>query len=356
MKFQWQANATQEQVTAAQNQAEAVVKSIKSGGDFAKIIQPYKLDLTGQDWMTLNQVPSELQKSVAAMTKSNQVSAPIRTDKGFVIVKVMDIKEPGVQPFEAAKDKVKETYIRQHAEEQYAGLRDQLADVTYEHPDSLSLASKVLNLPIQTSESFAKDKPGKDISQYKKVRDVAFSNDVLNLQNNSDVIQLNPETVIVLRVKSHVVSTLLPLNTISQQIEDKLKAQGAESRAAKFADDLKTKLQSGVDPQQLASTNKFVWNSAGYISRYSTKIDTAILNTAFSLPNPSTVQNKVVYGVARLPNGYAIVALKSVKAGAIADKKQYSVFAEQMQNSEGLLEYELYRRSQINKANVSIQH
>ena len=50
-----------------------------------------------------------------------------------------------------SKDKVKETYIRQHAEEKFAELRDQLADLTYEHPDSLQLASTTLNLPIQTS-------------------------------------------------------------------------------------------------------------------------------------------------------------------------------------------------------------
>ena len=124
---------------------------------------------------------------------------------------MIEIKEPKMQAFDAVKDKVKETYVHQHAEEKFAELRDQLADMTYEHPDSLQLASKTLNLPIITSELFTKEKAGKDISQYKKVRDTAFSNDVLNLQNNSDVIQLNPETVIVLRVKSHIASTLLPL-------------------------------------------------------------------------------------------------------------------------------------------------
>ena len=62
------------------------------------------------------------------------------------------------------------------------------------------------------------------------------------------------------------------------------------------------------------------------------------------LPNPANMQNKVSYGVTRLPNGYGIVAVKSVKPGIIADKKQATVYAEQIQNSEGLLEYELYKR------------
>ena len=77
----------------------------------------------------------------------------------------------------------------------------------------------------------------------------------MNLQNNSDVIQINPETVVVLRVKSHIASTLLPLNSISKQIEEKLKAKQAEQLAQKFAHDFLAKLQSGqVDPATLRAT------------------------------------------------------------------------------------------------------
>ena len=348
------ANAQRDEILAAQKNADAAVQEIKNGKDLSKVASGYAENITGQNWMTLNQVPVELQKAVAELTKPGQVSEPIKTSKGFVVVKVVDIKEPQMQSYETVKDKVKETYIHQHAEEKFAELRDQLADVTYEHPDSLRLASKKMNLPIIVSDLFTKEKGGKDISQYKKVRDTAFSNDVLTLQNNSDIIQLNPETVIVLRVKSHIAPALLPLKSVASQIGDKLKAEAIEARTAKFAEDLQAKLQSGADSQQLAKTNKLTWNSTGFIGRYSTKVDSAILDLAFRLANPATVKNKVVYGVTRLPNGYAIVALKAVKEGRVADKKQYTVFAEQVQNSEGLLEYELYKQSQTNKAKIKI--
>ena len=177
----------------------------------------------------------------------------------------------------------------------------------------------------------------------------------MNLENNSDVLQLNPETMIVLRIKSHVASSLLPLSEISKQIEEKLKVQEAEKRADKFALDLIAKLQSGSNPEQLASSYKLKWNTAGMIGRYSSKIDTAILDLAFSLPNPANAENKVSYGSARLTSGYAIVAVKSVKPGVIADQKQATVYAEQIQNSEGLLEYELYKQSQIAKAKINVK-
>ncbi len=339
---------SRDQVMAATDQAEKVINGIQSEKMATKTDNAIVYD-----WMILNQVPAELQKAVATLKQSGQVSELVKTDEGFVIIKALDIRPPRIQPFEASKDKVKETYVHQYGEEQFANLREQLTSLTYEHPDSLQYAAKAMGLSIKTSELFTKDKSGKDISQYKKVRDVAFSEDVLHAQNNSDALQLNPDTVVVLRLKSHIASTLLPLKDISKQIADKLKAQEAEVRAGKLAEELKTKLAAGTNPQQIAAAYKLTWNNTGYQGRYSTKVDSAILDTAFSLPNPEKMLGNIVYGVTRIPNGFAVVALKSIKPGKIADQKQEAVFSEQVQNSEGLLEYELYTNS--NRAQSSIE-
>lgn len=357
IEFPIAANASQDEIKEISKHAMVASEALKKDSDSSdlnKIAEQNTGKLINLGWMTLTQAPAELQKAVSGLSKIGDSSEPFKTSKGFVIIKVVDLQEPKMLTFDAVKDKVKEGYIRQHAEEKFAELRDKLADLTYEHPDSLQFASKDLNLPVQTSELFTKDKAGKDISQYKKVRDTAFSNDVMNLQNNSDVIQLNPETVIVLHIKSHVASSLLPLSEVSKQIEEKLKTQEAENRTNKFSEDLLAKLQSGSDAQQLAATYKLKWNAAGLLGRYSNKVDTAILDLAFRLPNPKDMQNKTTYGVTRVPNGYAIVALKSVKPGTLADAKQAAVYAEQIQSSEGLLEYELYKRSQTAKAKISV--
>jgi peptidyl-prolyl cis-trans isomerase D len=268
-----------------------------------------------------------------------------------VILKADEVREPKMQSFEQVKDKVREIYVRQHAEEKFAEMRDQLADLTYANPSSLQSAAKDMGLTIQDSELFTKEKPGKDISQYKKVRDAAFSNDVLNLQNNSDVIQISPELVAVIRVKSHLVSKLLPLADISGQIADKLKAQEADSRAEKYAQELKSKFENGGNPIDLTAQQNFIWTKLGYVGRYSTKVDSAVMDTAFRLPHPA--EGKVVYGVIRLPGGYGVVAVRGVKDGYIDDKK-LGVFSEQIQNSQGYLEYTLYKDSQVSKAKIKV--
>jgi len=102
-----------------------------------------------------------------------------------------------MQTYEAVKDKVKEL-ISSACRRKFAELR-KISWCNYEHPDSLQTAAKNLNLTIKSSELLLK-KRCTDISQYKKVREAAFSNDVLHLQNNSDAIQVSPETVIIVRL------------------------------------------------------------------------------------------------------------------------------------------------------------
>lgn len=345
--------ATPEEATAVANKAAEAAKAIQSGADIAKVAAQYSANMNTENWTALAQVSAELQKPVSGLAKPGDSSDPFKTSKGWMIVKAVDIQEPKMLSFEAVKSKVKDAYVHQHAEEKFAEIRDQLAELTYEHPDSLQSASKSLNLPIQTSELFTKEKPGKDISQYKKVREIAFSNDVLNLQSNSDVILVNPETAVVIRIKSHVASKLLPLTEISKQIEDKLKAKEAENQAATYANEIKKQLDAGAAPEKVAAEKSLKWVKTGYIGRYSTKVDTAILDLAFRLPIKS--DNKLSFGVTRLSNGYAIVALKSVKPGVVTDKKQLSVYSEQMQNSEGMLEYQLYKQSVTNAAKIKVQ-
>lgn len=344
-------NLSQNQLKTAQENAEQIATQMQTNTDMEKIAAAYSAQFTDSGWLLLNQLPVEWQKEMSGLTKPGQVSKPFKSARGLMIVKVLDMKEPKIEPFEAVKEKVKESYIRQHAEEKFSELRDRLADLAYEHPDSLLMVSKTLNLPIKKSELFSKEKAGVGLSQYKKIREVAFTNDVLNLQNNSDVVQVNPETAIVVHIKSHVASTLLPLKSIAKQIEGKLKVATAEMQAAQLAEEIKNKLQAGTDPQQLITPYHFSWVQAGFMGRYASKIHTAILDLAFRLPNPATVGHKV-YGITRLPNGFAVVSLTGVRDGTVADKKQYSVFAEQVQNSEGLLEYELYKNSVMNNAKI----
>lgn len=357
MEFPLAQNATGSEALAVKQKADNAFNLLTQGKPFNDVAKGYMGELTFKGWLTLNQVPEALQHAVANLTKVGQFSAPIRTSKGFVILSVSDIQEPKIQPFDVVKDRIYDSYVRQQAEEKFASMRDQLANLTYEHPDSLQTAAIELHLPVLKSEFFSKDKEGgHDISQFKKAREIAFSDDVLNLQNNSDIIQLNSETIAVLRIDTHLPARLMPLKEVSPQIETRMKAKLADDQVRVFATQLQTQLMyGGTDQAAVAAKYNLSWRDVGFVNRYAAKIDPALLDELFRLPNPAYKNGTISYGVARLPTGYAVIALSEVKAGSV-DPKQYHIFAEQVQNGNGFMEYELYRQSQEVKARVKISN
>lgn len=350
--------ASEKEIAAAQDKAKELAEKGKTVKEFltlANATTVVKAPDFLQGWISINKVPNELQKTIVGLTKKGEVSAPIHVQSGFVIFKVVDLKDAEVQPFEKVKDKVKDTLVHQHAEEKFNALKEQITNITYEHPDSLEPAAKELNLKVQTSNLFSKDKGGNDITGNTKIREAAFSNDVLNLQNNSDVIQLNPDSVMVLRVKSHVPATTLPLKTVEKQITDKLKETEIENKTAELANQIVAKLQSGASIQDVAKQYQLTWNNVGFIGRHAGKIDSAILDTAFAMPKPE--QNKLTFANTKMQKGYAIIVLNAVRdSSANKTKDQYKVYGEQIQNSLGLLEYELYKQSLMNRAKIKMEN
>lgn len=346
-----------QQADEALKKANDLLGKLRQGGNFNQYARQYSspsLQSELGDWVSMNQLPNALQKPVLALTRAKPLSNVIPVDQGYLILKLLDLREAQVQPFEQVKDKVTETLARQQAEEKMAAMREQLADLTYEHPDSLQPAAKALDLTQQSTLFFTLEKGGQDISANKKIRDAAFSSDVLHSQNNSDVIQLNPETMVVLRMKAHLPQALLPLATVSSQIKSRLEAENAKAMVEKLAQEILQKLQAGTSEEQVASQYHVTWTQAGYLGRYSDKVASAILEKAFQLPRlPDNRSTNA--GLVKLPSGYAVLVLHGVRDGVIKDQKQSALFAEQIQNSEGLLEYELYKQSVIAKAKVSIE-
>ncbi len=352
--------ATDDDVKQALTKMTELAKLANSGKSFAEMIKTSSVT-AGDDKLkkslALEQFPTELQKTISGLTKVGQVSEPLRTNKGFVLLKVLSYKEAAVQPFETVKNKVSEVYAHQQAEVEFGDLREKLASSTYEHPESLATAAKVLNLPIQTSSLFTKDKGGKDITNHEKVRETAFSNDVLNLQNNSDVIQLNSDTLVVLRVKNHVPAALLSLEAVKKQIEGKLAANAIEEKLQQFASTTTAALNAGqLTLDQAKAKYNLVETNVGFTGRHASKIDQAILDTAFAMPKPQT--NQTTFDFSKSANGYAIVALTALKEPNLAtnSKDQYQAYADQIQGSQGGLEYELYKKSLMTNAKIVLEN
>jgi len=336
-------------VDAAEKIANQVYEQAKKGSSFPQLATEHKLEqmpLT-QNWIAQSNAPAEWQKILPLLTHSGQVNPPVRIGSGFIILKAIGYQAPKELSFEQAKSKVTDAVKYQKAEKTFNELRETLTNLTYEHPDTLVPAAKALSLPLQVTGLFTKDQGDEGISSQAKVRDIAFSDDVLNAGNNSDVIQIDPDTIVVMRVKYHAPPSLLKLSEVESKIENKLKSLEIEQQALKIAN----------ENIQLAMTNpvpnfSLDFTKLGWTSRHDTKVDPAILQVAFNMPAPTS--NRPTYATAKLKDGFAIVSVSGVKNGELTNKDESNVFLEQTQNTQGLLEYELYKDSLMKQAKITL--
>jgi len=347
---------SKEIVDQAHNKINAIYQKAHAGADFSKLLQENNLsqnNLYSQEWVTLNKLPVELQHELVHLTQPGQITNPVKIKQGFAIFKVKEYKKGKALSFADAKNSVKENYIHQKAEEQFATMRDTLANLTYEHPDSLLPAAKDLGLTEKETNLFSKN----DTSVNEKIRKAAFSNEVLNQQNNSDLIQISSDSVMVIRLKSHQPAALLSLNNVQNQILEKLKSKAINAQTVQLAIEIQKRLQNNknANAEQIANQYQLKVTPLNFIGRHSTHVDSAILDIAFSIPKPDSI-HPITYAIVKIPQGYAIVGLSSVRQGVLKTTDQYRVFAEQIQNTQGLLEYQLYKQSLMQHANIQMMN
>ncbi|HVC38049.1 MAG TPA: hypothetical protein VNF46_06560, partial [Gammaproteobacteria bacterium] len=195
----------------------------------------------------------------------------------------------------------------------------------YEHPDSLQMVSKQLNLPVETVADVTRD-AGSGIAANPAVRQKAFSDAVLIQGNNSDPIQIGPNHVVVIRVQGHIPSEQKPLAEVRDQLATLLKQQLAAQNAQQIAQAVETALKSGQDIDQVAKKYNLNFSAVKFVSRTEASVPAPILSAAFTLPIPAGGASES--GTVALADGdQAVFVFSGVKVGDISSLSKDQIVA-----------------------------
>ncbi|MGL4894501.1 MAG: peptidylprolyl isomerase, partial [Shewanella sp.] len=162
---------------------------------------------------------------------------------------------------------------------------------------------------VKTTELFSRDEVPAALNKPELVK-AAFS-DAVKLQGlNSEVIELSPNHVVVIRLKAHQDAGTLPLSVVQSSISDRLKQDQANDAARAKAQELIAKVKANAADVTLSVKAK--------LGRGDQTVDGAIVAKAFQMATPSA--SPVVDSVA-LANGYAVIALDKVNpADAVSEE------------------------------------
>lgn len=313
---------------------------IDAGNDFAELAKEFSEDpgsaVSGGDLGSFEQgmmVP-EFDQAVFSM-QEGQVSAPIKTEFGYHLIKLEKINKRSVTPLAEVRNEVVEQYQKQQADRQYFDLLEQLNNIAYEQPDSLEPAAEALGLEIQTSELFARNGGQDDVTSNQKVVNTAFSDDVLKSELNSTAIELNADQAVVIRINQYQEERQKPLNEVKAEIQVQLEREAAIAEASKLGDEVMAKLAAGETPESLM-TDGIEWHTVGWVGRDSQNLLPQMLAEVFKVAKP--VADKPVWHKYQLPTGDTVlIQLKGVKAQDLTAEQRAPLkdaYAKLMANAE----------------------
>jgi peptidyl-prolyl cis-trans isomerase D len=317
-------DATDEELKEAEKQAQDLLVKINAGESFEDLAKKFSDDFgsrkTGGDlgWFGPKTMVQPFEDAVKSMKIGDVSTAPVKTQFGFHIIKLEDIKPEVVRPFEEVREQLLTELKKERAETAFYGQAEQFANLAFENPNSLEVLTKTLNLKSKTTELFSnKGSQDKDsiLSNPKVVR-AAFSDAVLKDGYNSDVIQIDEQHIVVLRLKDHEPAKAKPIEDVKDDIVAALTKERIEEKAASLGDKLLKQIKdkkADID-NILKDYEDLNWSAAIWAARDDTSIPQAIVSEAFKLGR--TTDDTAIYEGISLDNeDYALIALLDVKDG-----------------------------------------
>ncbi len=245
-----------------------------------------------------------------------EVSAPVKSEFGWHIIKLLGVQSPEVPAFESLKPQLVRELKAQQVEQRFVETSKQLEDSAFEASD-LAQPAQELGLMVQTTEAFGRD-GGEGITANRQVIQAAFSDEVLVDGANSSVIELDPDTSIALRVKEHLKPAAIPLADVREDIVQQLQRSLAAEAARAKGEQLLADLRKGQQPDDGQ------WQAVEAATRSQEGVAPALLQAVFRMPRPEQ-QDKPSYSGVALSNGdYAVVRLNGVNEpeAALTDEEK----------------------------------
>lgn len=304
-----------EQATAM---AVAAQDRIRAGEDFAALAQELSADTaSGEDGGDIGYsdgsvFPPEIEEALELL-ELNEVSDPISTEFGVHLVKLTEDSENVFQSFEEVAERIERDMKRAQVELLYSERLADLSNLAFETGD-LEAVSQELNLAILQSGEITRN-GGPGIFSNPQVIDAAFSDEVLQDGNNSEVIELNPSQAAVIRVQEYNAASVFPLEEVEPEIAVILRTEMERDAVQGLGNEILTALESGADIQPLLDSNELEWITADGTRRNSPTVNREVLERAFALAAP---EDSPVRAGFTLANGtFVLVELNAVIAGTV---------------------------------------
>jgi peptidyl-prolyl cis-trans isomerase D len=224
----------------AEQKAQQALAELRDGADFADVAQTYSDDTfsaeVGGDleWVERGMMDEDFDQAAFELENVGDVSDVVETSFGYHIIKLTDLRPGSVTPFEEVADEVRQQLVEQQLEDRYFQLQQQLAEVSFEQPDTLAPTAEAIGEQVRTTDLFARNRAPTPLSDDVILNNI-FSENLIDERLNSDIIETSDDRSLVVRVLEHEPQHTRELAEVRDQIEQQLRTEKAQQMALEQA-------------------------------------------------------------------------------------------------------------------------
>ena len=341
---------------AAREKAQALKAELDNGADFAALAEANSDDTFSAenggdlDFITPEMMDPAFDEAAFGLANVGDVSDVVETEFGFHIIKLTELREAQIKSFDEVADEIRDTLLYDAAMEKYFELQNTMAEIAFEVPDTLEDVANAVDLPVQESVLFSRNTAPVELSS-PAVLDVAFSSQLVDEGLNSDIIELDDENIVVVRVTEHLPQRTQSLDEVREGIEASVKADKAKEAAEAWAFDIAQQVRAGESVDDALAAKSVTWETAQAVPRAGGTLARAIVDTLFSL----ALEGEKKVDVATTVNGdVAVVELEAVNAAPVLDAELGESLKQRLAQMQGQRVYQQYIEALRAKADVTV--
>ena len=240
----------------------------------------------------------------------DQISDPILTEAGTHFIKLTDIQRNDLV-FEDERDRILQELSGELISDVFIEKLEILKELSF-NAQSLNEVAEDMELEMKTTDFFARS-GGNGIASNGQVIDIAFSDDVLNNGYASEVIELETDSYVVLKLNEFADAQ----QKVIADVKDDISAQLTDSRLEELMIERSNRLlelvKAGETIEAVAKQEDLDWQVVLSAGRRVTDQNPEINSEVFRMQNPDSTP-EIDFFVTQ-SGDYVLVSLTSVVAG-----------------------------------------
>ena len=324
---------------AAEEKAQALLAELKAGADFAELAEQKSDDIVSAemggdlDWIERDMMDPEFEAAAFELAEVGDITDVVESEFGFHIIQLTDIQTQQVQSFEEVKDELRAELEKTAKIDAFYQKQTEVAELAFEVADTLKDAAEMAEVEVKSTELVSRAALPEPLNT-PAISNTIFSPELLEDRVNSEVLEVAPEHIVVVRVEEHKPAATKPLEEVQAQIKAQLIDEKAATLIAEKAQSLFEQLQAGESLAQVVASQNVAVKSVNELQRRSREVPPAITSEAFKLPHPGVAETETAQ--VALNNGdAALLVLKSVTTPEVegnVDPQQKQSFVSSVAN------------------------